>query len=49
MAKEIPSVGDVLRTSDITDEKRKTATAVYLNDENAEQKAARRGAGGTPV
>ena len=36
MAKEIPSVGDLRRKSEITDEEIEAATAAYLKDEGAE-------------
>ena len=36
MAKEIPSVGDLRRKSEVTDEGIAAATATYLKDENAE-------------
>lgn len=35
MAKEIPSVGDLRRKSEVTDEEIEGATAAYLKDENA--------------
>ncbi|MBP28129.1 hypothetical protein [Methylobacterium sp.] len=35
MAKEIPSVGDLRRKAEITDEEIEAATAAYLKDENA--------------
>ena len=35
MAKEIPSVGDLRRKSEITDEEIEAATAAYLKDEGA--------------
>lgn len=35
MAKEIPSVGDLRRKSEVTDEEIEAATAAYLKDENA--------------
>ena len=35
MAKEIPSVGDLRRKSEITDEEIEAATAAYLKDEAA--------------
>ncbi|GJE14554.1 hypothetical protein [Methylobacterium longum] len=35
MAKEIPSVGDLRRKSEITDEEIEAATAAYLTDEAA--------------
>jgi hypothetical protein len=36
MAKEIPSVGDPRRKSEVTDDEIDAATAAYLKDENAE-------------
>ena len=36
MAKEIPSVGDLRRKSEVTDDEIEAATAAYLKDENAE-------------
>ncbi|MDP4006897.1 hypothetical protein [Methylobacterium sp. NEAU K] len=36
MAKEIPSVGDLRRKSEITDTEIAAATVAYLKDENAE-------------
>jgi phosphoenolpyruvate-protein kinase (PTS system EI component) len=36
MAKEIPSVGDLRRKSEITDAEIEAATVAYLKDENAE-------------
>jgi hypothetical protein len=35
MAREIPSVGDLRRKSEVTDEEIEAATAAYLKDENA--------------
>ncbi len=35
MAKEIPSVGDLRRKSEVTDEEIEAATAAYLADEGA--------------
>jgi hypothetical protein len=35
MAKEIPSVGDLRRKSEVTDDEIEAATAAYLKDENA--------------
>ncbi|MCJ2069552.1 hypothetical protein MKK75_12255 [Methylobacterium sp. J-030] len=35
IAKEIPSVGDLRRKSEVTDEEIAAATAAYLNDEGA--------------
>lgn len=35
MAKEIPSVGDLRRKSEVTDEEIEAATAAYLKDEAA--------------
>jgi hypothetical protein len=35
MAKEIPSVGDLRRESEVRDEKIEAATAAYLKDEGA--------------
>ena len=35
MAKEIPSVGDLRRKSEITDDEIEAATAAYLQDEGA--------------
>lgn len=35
MAKEIPSVGDLRRKAEITDEEIEAATTAYLKDENA--------------
>jgi hypothetical protein len=35
MAKEIPSVGDLRRKSEVTDEEIEAATAAYLKDEGA--------------
>jgi hypothetical protein len=35
MAKEIPSVGDLRRKSEVTDDEIEPATAAYLVDENA--------------
>ena len=35
MAKEIPSVGDLRRKSEVTDEEIEAVTAAYLQDENA--------------
>jgi hypothetical protein len=35
MAKEIPSVGDLRRKSEVTDDEIAAATAAYLADENA--------------
>jgi phosphoenolpyruvate-protein kinase (PTS system EI component) len=36
MAKEIPSVGDLRRKSEVTDDEIDAATAAYLKNENAE-------------
>ncbi|MCJ2117120.1 hypothetical protein MKK65_11195 [Methylobacterium sp. J-001] len=36
MAKEIPSVGDLRRKSEVTDDEIEAATVAYLKDENAE-------------
>ena len=36
MAKEIPSVGDLRRKSEMTDDEIEAATAAYLKDGNAE-------------
>ena len=36
MTREIPSVGDLRRKSEITDEEIEDATAAYLKDEGAE-------------
>ena len=36
MAKEIPSVGDLRRKSEVTDDEIEAATAAYLKDGNAE-------------
>jgi hypothetical protein len=36
MAKEIPSVGDLRRKSEVTDDEIEAAMAAYLKDENAE-------------
>lgn len=36
MAKEIPSVGDLRRKSEVTDDEIDAATAAYLKDENTE-------------
>ncbi|WP_267427008.1 hypothetical protein [Methylobacterium sp. GC_Met_2] len=36
MAKEIPSVGDLRRKSEVTDDEIQAATAAYLEDESAE-------------
>jgi hypothetical protein len=36
MAKEIPSVGDLRRKSEVTDDEIAAVTAAYLKDENAE-------------
>jgi phosphoenolpyruvate-protein kinase (PTS system EI component) len=36
MAKEIPSVGDLRRKSEVSDEEIEAATAAYLKDGNAE-------------
>lgn len=35
MAKEIPSVGDLRRKAEITDDEDEAATAVYLKDDGA--------------
>jgi hypothetical protein len=35
MAKEIPSVGDLRRRSEVTDDEIEAATSAYLKDENA--------------
>ena len=35
MVKEIPSVGDLRRKSDVSDDEIEAATAAYLKDENA--------------
>ncbi len=35
MAKEIPSVGDLRRKSEVTDDEIEAATAAYLKDEDA--------------
>ena len=35
MAKEIPSVGDLRRKSEVTDDEIEAAAAAYLKDENA--------------
>jgi hypothetical protein len=36
MAKEIPSVGDLLRKAEITNDEIEAATAAYLKDDGAE-------------
>ncbi|QGY03528.1 hypothetical protein MMSR116_17780 [Methylobacterium mesophilicum SR1.6/6] len=43
MAKEIPSVGDLRRKSEVTDEEIEVATAAYLKDEAAKPFAFRSG------
>ncbi|SFM99959.1 hypothetical protein [Methylobacterium pseudosasicola] len=43
MAKEIPSVGDLRRKSEVTDDEIEAATAAYLRDENAEPSAFKSG------